>query len=743
MQIIRRIPIDVMGILVFCVIGLLFFYKTILFELLPVPSDSLVGLYHPWRDFFASEYPRGVPFKNFLTTDPVRQQIPWRHTVIQELKEGSLPLWSPYSFGGVPLAANIQSGAWNPFNILFLFFSFPTAWTILIIIQPVFAMIFMYFFLRHLKCSVLSSIFGSVVWGFSGFSIAWLTWGTIGHVALWLPVLLLLTDTIIHEKNLRKQIIWILLVAFSNYAQLAGGHAQTSLYIVGVAFIYGIWRLRDSCTKKSVMGLSASWLVSLLVTIPIWKPMLDLISASNRISQTNWLKEGWFFPWQHIAQFIAPDFFGNPTTMNYWGVWNYGEMIGYIGILGIVLAIGILFVKKTQDERFWLYTLGVVFVFMTPNPIGESVFRFHIPVLSSLQPTRLLVVVDFALSMLAAYGFMRLEKGERKPFIFGILVIGCSLVLLWAWSFWTRSAVTIRNLYLPTGLFVVIACLGTAITRFFKNKRFASAVFILFVGVTIFDTFRFGWKFTTFTPIRFFFPETETIKFLKAQKMPFRVLSVDDRLFAPNTLEYYGMESVSGYDPIYAKRYALFVDSLEQKKALVSVSAERMISPNIASGALLSLLNVKYVVSLDEIKDNRLSLVFEEGQTKVYENSIYSPRMYFAQGVVNVKTDDVALSYISNPAFSPMDETVVLNGDIQQQPPMSLDESITLTEYKYGNMSVDTDTIQERLLVVLNPKYPGWKASIDGYETRILSANYLFMGILVPKGKHSIRIEYH
>ena len=61
---------------------------------LPVPSDTLVGLYHPWRDLYRDTNPRGVPFKNFLITDPVRQQIPWRKIVIDQWKEGIIDLES-------------------------------------------------------------------------------------------------------------------------------------------------------------------------------------------------------------------------------------------------------------------------------------------------------------------------------------------------------------------------------------------------------------------------------------------------------------------------------------------------------------------------------------------------------------------------------------------------------------------------------------------------------------------------
>src|SRR5438874_2092169 len=109
---------------------LFFFQKTIVSGLLPIPSDTIVGLYHPFRDLYAKDYPRGIPFKNFLITDPVRQTYPWKNLVIEAEKKLNLPLWNPYNFSGTPLLANFQSGTFYPFNILYFFMGFNDAWTI-------------------------------------------------------------------------------------------------------------------------------------------------------------------------------------------------------------------------------------------------------------------------------------------------------------------------------------------------------------------------------------------------------------------------------------------------------------------------------------------------------------------------------------------------------------------------------------------------------------------------------------
>src|SRR5688572_28680157 len=75
-----------------------------------------------------------------------------------------------------------------------------------------------------------------------------------------------------------------------------------------------------------------------LISVQLF-PTLQFINLSGReADQANWQKEGWFIPWHHLVQFIAPDFYGNPTTLNYWGAWNYAELVGYVGIIPLLFA---------------------------------------------------------------------------------------------------------------------------------------------------------------------------------------------------------------------------------------------------------------------------------------------------------------------------------------------------------------------------------------------------------------------
>ena len=98
-----------MTITIFVLMSLSFFWPVWLKGKLPIPADALVGLYHPYRDYYAVNFPNGVPFKNYILTDPVLQQYPWKWLVMNDWRKGLIPLENPYSFSGTPLLANIQA----------------------------------------------------------------------------------------------------------------------------------------------------------------------------------------------------------------------------------------------------------------------------------------------------------------------------------------------------------------------------------------------------------------------------------------------------------------------------------------------------------------------------------------------------------------------------------------------------------------------------------------------------------
>lgn len=714
------------------VIGV-FFYQVFLGKL-PVPSDALVGLYHPWRDMYAREFPSGVPFKNFLITDPVRQQIPWRKIAMDQWKEGNVPWWNPYSFSGTSLAGNIQAAVFYPFNVLFFLFSFPVAWTMLIIAQPLLAGIFLYMYLRYKQLAPVASLLGAITWSFSGFSVAWLTWGTIVQTALWLPLVLLSL-----EKVMDGQKRWWVVLAFALTMQFFAGHVQVALYSMVFSCAYWLVRMRRQ-QKGQVQPYRDVWKaigLFILLTWVQWWPLARSIITSARVADPVWEKPGFFLPWAHLVQFVVPDFFGNPATLNYWGTWNWAELVGYVGIAPIVLATVALF-SNWKQARFWAWTIVLVLVFALPTPLSKLPYRLGIPIVSWLQPTRLMVLIDFSLAVLAALGAQSILT-KRSRMAIPLLVIGSVLAVSWGISIIQSLTVTQRNLVLPTVFFAATATLLVISLRWVRIRRLT---LVLLVGLTILDLFRFGWKFTPFTPRQYFFAQTAVIRFLQTQPKPFRVMSMDDRLLPPNTAAYFGIETIEGYDPLYSARYEEFFAAVARGNTNITppYGFNRILTAKNIDSPLLPFLGVSYILSLEESDSPFLTKVFEEGKTRLYRFDRAMPRVYIAEDIILAQSPQEILDKLASgdTVYKAVLETPVSVLSL----PVGLNEGATIISYGANSLTLEVTAANSRLVVVLNQFDPNWKAEVDGKTTPIYRTNYIFQGVVVPPGSHVIRLYY-
>lgn len=739
---------DIICLLAFVFLVALFFYPTILQGKLPVPSDTLIGLYHPWRDLYGSTNPRGVPFKNFLITDPIRQQIPWRKEAIDQWRNGKIPYWNPFAFSGAPLAANIQAAVFYPFNLFFFVLPFLAAWTLIIILEPLLSGIFLYVYLRNLKLQPIPSIFGAIAWSFSGFNISWLTWGTIVHVSLWLPLILLAVDKIFE----RRSKIWVVILSVALLFQFLAGHVQVSLYEIIVTGGYVIWRNYRSKSLSPVLWILFAGLIFLLVSSIQWIPFLQFLKESSRaIDVSFWQKEGWFVPWQHLVQFIAPDFFGNPTTLNYWGTWNYGELTGYFGIAPLLFALYALLSEKKSRVKFWGMVLLFAFLLILPTPIAKIPYQLHLPIISSLQPTRLIMVIDFSFAILAAYGLNDFLTKRNKNFWVSAIGIFICFFIAWVIIFSAKIfhseiisnglLISRKNLYLPLFLFLltIVACF---LFQYIQKKKILTIILWGIVSLASFDLLRFSWKFTPFTPASYFYPDTKVISFLKNQKQPFRLMSLDSRIFPPNVSMFYGIESVEGYDPIYSARYEEFIAASERGKSDITppYGFNRIITPHNIDSALLPFLNIQYVLTLDDVTKPFLKKVFQEGETRIYEYTKSLPRVYLADGVLVATDKQQALDLLFQKTNSPKKLAIVerIIGPFST----SSEDAVLISEYNVSSMAMNVIVKDSSFLVVSNIFDPGWKVTIDGNKSEIYRVNYAFMGIIIPPGKHKISFFY-
>jgi len=730
-----------------------FFWQFFIRGLLPIPADTIIGLYNPFRDLYAKDYPNGIPFKNFLITDPVRQQYPWRELAISIEKKLELPLWNPYNFAGTPLLANSQSSSFYPLNILFFAMPFVNAWSLIIFLGPLLAGIFLYLYLDNLKLSKWASVLGAITFSFSGFFVSWMEWGTITHTALWLPLILLATDKVVSSikyqvlsiKNI-KLLVWSFVYLFSLVFSFFAGHLQIFFYLFIFSSVYFLARWFQFGKKKNVflLFIILNSLFMILTSVQ-WIPTLQFISLSARnVDTLDFNNPGWFIPWQHVIQFVAPDFFGNPTTLNYWGVWNYGELVGYVGITPLILALFAMFYRRDKKTLFFGTLLFLSLIFSFPTFLAKVPYLLKIPFLNTAQPTRLLFIATFSLVVLAALGFDYLLRLKRKILIiYPLIFISIILAGLWVFTPKEHLLVVRSNLFLPTLLFMLSSALFVSLIVAQKKNKYVMIVCIFIVTVTVFDLLRFGWKFTPFTQKSYLFPSTKVLAYLQKNLGEFRIMSTDSRILPPNFSAIYRIKSIDGYDPLYLLRYGELIAASERKKANIEppFGFNRIITPHNYDSRIIDLLGVKYALSLAELDSSKLKKVFQEGETRIYENTNVMSRAFFVTKILSVKDKKDGIEKMFDTSFNPDVFAVVEKADREVIGKEFVVGKATIVNYSENKVVIETENSGTGFLVFTDSFYPTWKIKIDSTLDKIYRTDYNFRGIIVPSGKH--RIEFY
>lgn len=732
---------------------ILFFLPYAFKSKIPIPADSLLGLYHPFRDNSYSGYNKyQFPVKNSLITDPVIQIYPWKKTVVDNFKNKSLPLWNPYSFSGQPLAANIQSSPFFFLNLLFFVMPFNIAWGIQIIIVTLLAGVFMYLFLSE-KISITSAIFASFLLPLAGSFLAWMTWSNIVATAMWLPLILLSIEKIFKKV----ESTWFLVLTFAASQTIFAGHWQIAAYAFLASIAYLIFTQiqvdlnrniipRESLGKLSVIILAFT-LGFFICAIQII-PSLEFIENSARSADQSYYpgRQDWFLPPQNLIQLVAPDFFGNPATQNYWGIWNYAEFVTYIGILPLYFAI-LSLIKRPKIAMPLFFIGGFSLILALSNPISKIPYLFKIPFIASSQPSRVVFILVFSLVALSGFGlnYFLKEKNKKILLIPALTIfILCFCLLLLTFFFknifpavdsLNPSQIALRNLILPIVLSLITIFI--VILKIIKIPR--KLLILIIFAVTISDVFRFAYKFTPFTQTSQVFPRTAITDYLKVQERPFRIMSTDRRILHPNISAVYRAESVDGYDPLFLKNYAQFISSIQSESFSTSLSFNRIVTPQNYDPKILSLLNIKYIASFDEMNNSSLEKILEEGQTKLYQNKSFIPRAFFVNEVKKVDTKEqeykILLSSDFNPRISAVSQEVL-------SPYKEDFGSVHFLSYGDQSFSLKTENTDMAPLIVSNINYPGWNALIDSLPAHIYEVNTSFQAVIVPGGSHVIDFAF-
>jgi hypothetical protein len=242
----------------------------------------------------------------------------------------------------------------------------------------------------------------------------------------------------------------------------------------------------------------------------------------------------------------------------------------------------------------------------------------------------------------------------------------------------------------------------------------------------------------------FDFPRTQVTDFLSQRSG--RVLSVTEHVLKPNANIVYGISSLRVHNPILPDRFAEF-------SVLCGAQLDEFRNQSYSNVTnFIDLASVKFLVSQFQHLPARYKQIFTSSEgISVYENVESLPESYLVASCRLASSKDMARAMLTSPTFDPRSEVILESVEQDQGAtlagtflPQAKGSIQALSPRRINSNRVDISYFSpaRTCLVLTDTFYPGWKAKIDGQESQVFRANFLFQAILAPAGKHDVTFEY-
>jgi len=766
---------EVVALLVILALSAVFFWRVLFTDEVLVGGD--LHEYIPWNQYQVSE-PRGAINQDY--SDTLLAYLPQILIARQILRSGSLPLWNPYYFSGIPLLASAPwLGLFYPPYVVFYISDPLKAFGQLAALQLALGGVFMYLYLRCLDCRRLAALVGAVSFGLGGFLLANLAWLPRVSTVIWTPLTLLSIENCLGKRKRSYALLGTFAVAMS----ILAGNTAAVVYVLLVSGLYALFRLiwawshsggrvAVECALLTVGLMCGGGLLSAIQLVPTF----EVAAYSGRVHVAYDERiEGGRSPLA-LATALVPDVFGNPVDRP-WGrnefgkniPGTYGETSLYVGIVPLFLAGWAVARKRDGITAFYAGVALLALLIFLDTPLFRLLYE--VPLFRIGRQLEAKAMWGLSTSILAAFGLATLldrpprqERRALRSAAVGLVVTAIVVVLAVALAApflgiqagsravglaadWYRYNV---GNFLRLSL-LAMACAGLVAVRARGLLR-GTALALLVLGIAMADLMFFGWKLNPSRAPDGLYPEMDSVRFLKDDESIYRTIRgpLSRKVFPPNSLAVYGISDVQGYSPVLMDYYVEFLELIEDDIASARVVHSLRYAGSTTS-PLLDLLNAKYVVTIAqpgeamsrlEESDPSLGLVYDD-EVKIYENRDALPRAFFVRGYLVVRDPAEALAALSSDGFDPSVYVILEKEPAPLAPPADARpgrSQVEVVDYTPNRVAVEVNLSADGFLVLSDLYYPGWRAFVDGVEHEVYKADYALRAVQLKAGEH--RVEF-
>jgi hypothetical protein len=594
--------------------------------------------------------------KAILFVDSLCYSYPLRSVAWQQIREGSLPLWTSLIFSGYPLLSMGQLSLGYPLTWGYLFLPGVWAEQVYVLSPFLFAPAFLYAYIRELGMSRIAALLAGLGFAYSG-----LTTNVLGHngltpnAVMWLPLLLVFIERA-RTRPLATCVLW---GGLAYAMSVLNGYGQGFLYVAILAVTYAFFLCLttppSSCARPS-HDRQPGWL-----SRARWQPLLASLCAviagagvaafqvlesmrAVRLSIRSVLSfelfnSGFFTPQTILKSLLFPAYYELEVTT-------------YMPLLAVMLAVAgsVVAIRRRHDPRvfFWLATALVAWALMLGEYTPLSKLLYNIPLVNLFRrPARHMFEWAFAVSVLSAYGWDALSAWRARQPVHSTrrkLMISLTTLILAALAgavWWAQvNPAPFPNHALNKGLvessYAVWKIVFTILTfvsiwagwQLARGRRRTATLLCAVLLTCFMEPFILlsVWWLPWARPADQFARPSVAAGFLRSydpaqHRAYLRVdlfadqFSDHPRVDAPNLSMLPGIHNVAGYEPLILERYsrALGNVAMDGFNPRPGFPSDLSIFGN--NSHVLDLLNTKFFVSFSDFSAAPITPIEREGMT--------------------------------------------------------------------------------------------------------------------------------
>jgi hypothetical protein len=688
------------------------------------------------------------------------------------LAGGNIPEWNPHVLGGVPFAADPQSGwMYVPAMVLYAALPCDAALPAFIVLQPLIAGLAMYWFLRSEGISRVAATVGglalSLVIAASRTAVSLPVSGSLA----WSALLLALVSRLLSATTWSARLLWTALAGLA-WGQLAAAHFSHGLATgTATVLVYlaarGIAEVRAGRrTAGDVLAVTALLLAVLVpLNLAYLLPRLAYLPRSTVGAGYDGLNELTARLSGHSPPAVVPRAPGGYA----WPLKFATAPGAYLGAVPLLLAFAGFRVRRLRP----LAVAGAIVGAGSYLLSLAGVARALAPLVRDLPygdvylhaPSRLRYGIVLVLPLLGAIGVeaWRQTKGTRWPLLVGGAVVWLllpplvgvdpsHLALPWAGAAAGVAALVLvarRPRLLPglPALLSVELAVGAFIGQAAENQVRIAPSRAEVAWRTPFENLlepdvdagaylAAGSNARTMRSEVGRYLSVQPWREARAQGYVGRWKPGEQGLLDNQRAMLFGLEDANGYNPVQPLRWWTFSRGINPAPPKYNVTVFPDLDP-----VVLDLLQVNWLIGPRSLIAVGFREVGTEGPWALYRGPT-RPRASLVGHWTVVPSPDAALEAVSSPGFEP-GETVVL----EEPPGIAAVGTASTGTATYRGLGPEqavltVDAPAPAVLLVRNSFDPNWTATVDGREAPVLPADHFLQSIPVPAGRHTVRLRY-